>query len=187
MEQQEEIWKEINGFDGKYSVSNLGRIRVNYHIIKNQFGYYEKRRVERYLKPQINNRGYYTITFVINNKRFHMWLHRVIATAFTPNPNNLPEINHKNGIPGDFRIENLEWIDRIGNVRHAWETGLCKNSAHLGEDHPRCKITEDIVLNIRKSVTNFRDNKIKYSLANEYGIHITTVNDILKRRSWSHI
>ena len=184
---QNEVWKDIDGFDSKYSISNLGRVRINYRVIKNQFGYREIRKVEKYMKPCLDKRGYYTVNLRSEGKNLHTWLHRLIAKAFILNPKDLPEINHKNGITGDYRIENLEWIDRKGNIKHAWDNGLCKNSVHIGEKHPRCKITEEIVLEIRKSVNDFKDNTIKYSLADKYKVNITTVNDILRRRSWTHI
>ncbi|WJJ57338.1 HNH homing endonuclease [Escherichia phage 4E8] len=69
--------------------------------------------------------------------------HRLIATFFIPNPENKPQINHKNGVKSDNRIENLEWADASENVQHSFDTGL--NVGHHRNINPRMKLnTEDV-------------------------------------------
>tara|TARA_R110002126_G_scaffold99331_3_gene230512 strand:+ start:1233 stop:1697 length:465 start_codon:yes stop_codon:yes gene_type:complete len=69
------------------------------------------------LKPQINNCGYLRARMVLNNKKIHQYIHRLVAIAFITNPNNLPEVDHINNIRTDNRVENLRWITTADNVK----------------------------------------------------------------------
>lgn len=84
-------------------------------------------RDKKVLAPQIKtgrNRKYRVVTAQINGKQKHFYVHRLVATAFIPNPKNLPEINHIDGNPANNRVENLEWCSRSYNAAHAFRTGL---------------------------------------------------------------
>ncbi len=76
------------------------------------------------LRPMVGTWGYKQFFVYINGKQCLRKVHRVVAQAFIPNPDNLPEINHKNGIKIDNRVENLEWCTRSYNNQHAFDTGL---------------------------------------------------------------
>lgn len=118
-----EKWKKIPGYKGKYIVSNMGNVRAVMFFTKKGF-------VVRELKKQYSF-GYETV--MLNQKS--KLLHRIIAEAFIPNPNNKPEINHKNGKRKDNRISNLEWCTRSENAQHAWDTGL---ACYKGERNKSC-------------------------------------------------
>lgn len=94
-----EIWKDIKNYEGLYQVSNLGRIRSFYNY---------KRNGNNILTPQIK-RGYYQVGLRKDKKRKWYQLHRLIATAFIPNPKNLPQVNHKDENKTNNSIDNLEW------------------------------------------------------------------------------
>ena len=126
-----EIWKPIKGFEGYYEVSNLGNIKSLPRQKFNGKGYYTLG--ERLLKPAHDNKGYERVTLNINGKSSTKKVHRLVAQAFVPNPENKEQVNHKNGVKDDNRAENLEWVTNGENQIHANATGLRKSSK--GAEH----------------------------------------------------
>ena len=108
-----EEWRYIKGYEGLYQVSNLGNIKSLSKIDGN--GVYRK---ERLLKPILNSHGYYVVMLYKNNKGVQKLVHRLVANAFIPNPNNLPHINHKDEIKTNNHADNLEWCDIAYNNRY---------------------------------------------------------------------
>lgn len=102
----QEIWKDVNGYEGLYQVSNLGNIKsfklsTKHHKLK-----------EHLLKPLTRPNGYLSVTLYKENGERHAFLiHRLVAEAFISNPNNLPFINHKDECKSNNNVENLEWCD----------------------------------------------------------------------------
>lgn len=116
-----EHWKPLNE-EGLYWVSDLGRVKVLAHDAADgrHFG-------ARFVKAKASPRdGYVRFNFTRNGKRNTMTLHRAVALAFLPNPENKPEVNHKNGDKTDNRAANLEWVTPSENQAHALATGLRK-------------------------------------------------------------
>ena len=105
----EEIWKDIEGYEGLYQVSNLGRVKS----LK-----YNKTGRERILKIDKNKNGYLYILLYKNNKRKHYRIHRLVANAFIENPNNYPYINHKDECKSNNNVNNLEWCSPKYNINH---------------------------------------------------------------------
>jgi hypothetical protein len=97
----------------------------------------------RKLKPIIMPNGYYKVNININGKEKLVSLHRLVAEAFIPNPENKPEVNHKNGNKGINAAYNLEWNTSKENIEHAWRTGL--KTAMKGDAHPMHKVNADTV------------------------------------------
>ena len=114
----EEIWKDKKDYEGHYQVSNWGRVKS----IK--FG------KERILKPQKNTSGYLCVTLCKNNNQCQFEVHRLVAEVFLPNPNNYKEVNHKNEIKTDNRVENLEWCDRKYNQNYGTRTEKCSKKVY---------------------------------------------------------
>jgi hypothetical protein len=121
----EEIWKTIDGHKGIFEYSSLGRIKSVgrwVHCIRYNKPY-SRFEPEKILKPK-NDKGYLRIGLCINGRRIFRPVHRLIAMAFIPNPQNKPTVNHKNGIKTDNRVENLEWATISENTQHSFDNGL---------------------------------------------------------------
>jgi hypothetical protein len=119
-----EVWKDINGFDGKYSVSNLGNIRSNgFYVIPNSEVVKPFWKAPKIMKTYKGNHGYLTISF---GRKYKKLVHRIVLETFIDNKNNYKDVNHINGIKTDNRLENLEWCNRSQNNIHAYKTGLRK-------------------------------------------------------------
>ncbi len=104
-----EWWKFVPGYDYKYMVSDQGRVlSLNYR----------RAGIPRLLKPRADEKGYLLVGLCRNGKMKTIKLHRLVAKMFIPNPNNLPEVNHKNEIKTDNRAENLEWCTREYNCNY---------------------------------------------------------------------
>lgn len=113
----EEVWKDIKGYEGFYQVSNLGRIQSLDRLIDTDIKYVGKRLHKgRVLLPCINNKGYKTVRLCKYGETKVFLVHRLVAGAFIPNPNNYPIINHKDENPKNNCVENLEWCTQKYNM-----------------------------------------------------------------------
>ena len=104
-----EIWKDIDGYEGLYQVSNLGNVKsLNYrHTGK-----------ERILKPGNNGLGYLQVNLCKNRKTRHFTIHRLVAKAFLENPDNKSDVNHKDEDKTNNCVDNLEWMTRKDNINY---------------------------------------------------------------------
>lgn len=108
-----EEWRDIKDYEGLYQVSNEGRVKSL------KFG------KGKILKPQKNTKGYLQVQLWNGGKRVHKLVHRLVAEAFLPNPNNYKEVNHKDENPSNNHVENLEWCDRNYNNNYGTRTEKC--------------------------------------------------------------
>lgn len=100
--------KEIKGYEDCYSVTKDGRVWSN--------------RFKKWLKPIKHSDGYRVVHLCVNGEGKKKRIHRIVAETFLSNPDNLPEVNHKNLNKSDNRLKNLEWISHIGNSKHGYKT-----------------------------------------------------------------
>ena len=100
-----EIWKSIEETNGKYQVSSWGRIR--------------NAETGKILKPYENKKGYLKVGLSVGRRSEKKRVNRLVATAFIENPNNLPQVNHKDGNKQNNSVSNLEWVTNEQNAEHA--------------------------------------------------------------------
>ena len=111
---EQEIWKDIEGYEGKYQVSNCGRVKSLSRFVERK-GQPPTYLSERIISTHIH-KGYKIVHLYSNNKEKTFSVHRLVASAFIPNPNNFPHIDHINTIRIDNRVENLRWVNRSMNM-----------------------------------------------------------------------
>lgn len=121
----DEIWKDIEGYEVLYSVSNLGRVKSMGIKHRHNYGRYATKPVKM-LSQRPNGRGYATVRLSRDTKARTFRTHRLVACAFLPNPNNYGLVNHIDGNKLNNKVSNLEWCSPKQNVEHAWRTGLAK-------------------------------------------------------------
>ena len=109
-----EVWKDVVGFEGWYEVSNLGNVRNS--------------RTGNVLKQKLDKDGYSLVNLGYGKARRSRYVHRLVAFAFIPNPNRLPQVNHKDENKETSRADNLEWCTGLYNVRYG--TGIHRSHEH---------------------------------------------------------
>lgn len=157
----EERWIVIPAFNGRYFISDIGRV-------KNSNG--------RILTPQVAGNGYLQIHLVGSSRRY--FIHRLVAEAFIPNPLNKEQVNHKKGVKNDNRLSELEWVTPKENYNHSIEMGLSVKRNN-------CKLTKEQVLEIRKRNRSQIGDTAK--IAREYGVLGSTISDIFNYKTWQNI
>ena len=114
-----EVWKAVDGTNGMYEVSNTGKLRsLNY----------KKTGKVKELRPAPDPKGYMKTMLPFDGRWKTVKIHRLVATAFIPNVDGLPQVNHKDGNKANNSVDNLEWSTQIDNAHHALKNGLFENS-----------------------------------------------------------
>ena len=158
-----ESWKKVDGF---LEVSTLGRVKSH----------------GKPIKGEITKGGYHRINVSHEGKRAKYLVHRLVAEAFIPNPDNLPVVNHIDGNKLNNNVDNLEFVSYGGNLAHAYKTGLRSCDGELNNMH---KLTETEVLEIRRNyVKGKHSENNSRGLANKYGVNPKTILNIVNGRSW---
>lgn len=163
-----EEWRPVVGWEGRYSVSNLGRIKS--HI------------KSRIMRPKMD-KGY--LMLHLSRPRRYLTVHRIVSVAFLgPPPSARHQVNHKNGIKTDNRVVNLEWATVRENIRHSYDVlGKVTVPPRLcGERNHKAKLTADTVRAIRSL------RGVPYpELAARFGVSTVNIGFIIRRATWKHI
>ena len=179
--QPNEHWLPVPGWEGLYIVSNYGRVKSLDRTLpvlnqKNRFF------AGRIIKPIKTPKGYYHVMLCVNGRNKRFYVHRLVAMAFIPNPENKPEVNHRDGVRTNNNSENLEWCTAFENSLDAHLSRGKIMSFRRGEDHFCSKLSETQVKEIRGS---------PQITASEFGkrfmVRATTIRNIRSGRKWKHI
>jgi hypothetical protein len=141
---EQEIWKDIVGYEGVFQVSNLGKVKSLSKTWKCGHGNRQIMSKGEYIKKAHKNKrdGYWRIILSHNDKKELYLLHRLVAEYFIPNPKNKSEVNHKYGNKDDNRESQLEWNTAKENSNHAFVTGLKKGK--YGLENSSSKLVLDL-------------------------------------------
>lgn len=162
----EEVWKPVKGYEGLYEVSNTGKVRSLDRTIKYTFcGKKHLRTIRGTVLKQKANPEYYRVSLCKNGVTRNEYVHRIVAEAFIPNPNGLAEVNHIDEDKANNNAENLEWITRLGNVRHG--TGNARSA--VTRSKPIAQYTLDgILVKVYRSLSEIK---------REHGWAITNISN----------
>lgn len=164
-----EIWKDIANYEGLYQISSLGRIKSLEKKVNNS------ETTQRIVKERIMRlgktpKGYIQTSLAKKQVNTKFYSHRLVALHFITNPENKPEVNHKDGNKSNNEICNLEWCTRSENSKHAFDTGLKENAkGHLSKISKLSKKDRE---DIQTSDLSRKELRIKYNVS------ITTIQGI---------
>lgn len=171
--------KDVEGFEGLYAITEDGRVWSYPKRIKYKSSEYTRNWKGRFLKPALGRDGYLLVS-LSKTKSTTLRIHRLVAKTYIPNPRMLPQVNHKNGIKTDNRLENLEWVTSQENVIHAVQHNLKAK----GADNWNAILDEEKVRKIRALVL---EGVSKEEIGRVFGVARTTVWHIVHRETWAHL
>jgi len=190
---ENEIFVPIFGWEEYYQVSNLGRIKSLQRtvLVKRSPNNFYRNKKEIFIKIHFcKTNGYKMVCLQVENKMKNYLLHRLIASAFVPNPNKYDFVNHIDGNKLNNSILNLEWCTKSQNTYHAFRNGLndkaiASAKARRGELASCVKLTEKDVVSLRSDWAS--GSYTHKQLGIKYGIGPTSSASIIQRRSWKHV
>jgi len=173
-----EIWKDVVGYEGIYQASNMGRVM---RVAGGQGA-----QAGRMLKPWRQSGGYLQLALCRDGKRTKLYVHRLVAERFLgPAPSPKHEVNHKNGVKDDNRVENLEWVTKSENEKHAYRILGREPKPSNGEAHGQSKLTRRQVKEIRRLYATGEYTQTE--LGEMFEVSDTTISRIVRRKTWKHL
>ena len=167
------VYPKIPDESNRFEISNCGRLKnvSTGHIYK----------------PEILRTGYCSVRTTLGKRgnKSHILIHRAVAYAFLSNPNNLPEVNHKDGDKTNNHVDNLEWCTSHENQQHKYDAGLFDKAKISGENNHSAKLTV-------KDINYIRDNYVKgskeygaHALSKKFSVSHPTILSIINKKTWS--
>lgn len=175
IEDQIEIWKEVKGYEGFYSVSSLGRVKS---LIR------KGRKTERILTPTDNGLGYLIVGLRKDGKVKSLLVHRLVMLTFEPTEQSADlEVNHKDFDTTNNTLSNLEWCTSQENTDHFRASGRKPDATKTtGENHHLTRLTREDVERFREMFATGKYST--HGLARLEGVPESTMRLILKRKTW---
>jgi len=158
-----EVWKDIEGFEGLYQVSNTGKV-------KSIAGYNKKFKKDIILKPLLL-KGYHQYSLSKNGVQKCFLAHRLIANAFIPNPHNKPFVNHLDKVRGNNHVDNLEWCTQMENNKHC----VINMSTSLNKKAPTLETVRAI----------YQDGRTLTEIGKDWGVTPSHISLIKNKKIWA--
>jgi hypothetical protein len=175
----EEIWKEINIANRVYYVSNMGNVKNSKGMLMSQRTSKDGYKLVRIWFPRENPK--------VGQRKWkgkQIKVHRLVACAFIPNPNNLSDVNHIDRDRTNNRVDNLEWMTHTDNVKYSHKMGGYDGHS-TGIKNPKARLTEEQVIEIRRKYDSGEMTQME--IAKEYNVGWSTIHNIVFRLTWKHI
>ena len=182
---EKEVWKPIEGYEGYYEVSNLGRVQGLDRTV--QQGMRRLAVAQRVLKPWIKDQKYLFVTLCHDGPSIRARVHQLVAAAFLGlRPDGL-QINHLDGNKKNNHVGNLEYVTPSENIRHAVNVlgTIRRYPVRRGEDSYSAKLSKDDVLVIRSRY--LAGNVTQCQLAQEFGVGQNAISSVVNNRTWKHV
>ncbi len=176
---------DIPNYEGLYQIDEHGNVYRLPGVVPHRN--WKRTIPARILKHKKTDRGYFSVSICKDGRRETLLIHRLIAQAFIPNPENKPEVNHINGIKGDFSIKNLEWCTKKENIQHAVNTGLKKPSGAClikGASHHKSKLNPLFIKIIREASSEGHTNR---KIGNYFKVSGNQISQIIRGQNWKNI
>jgi len=170
----QEIWKDIDGYEGSYQVSNTGKVRSLDRKVHNYI------KTGRVLKAKNNGHGYLDVSLSGKTKQKHAYIHILVAKAFIPNPNSYEQVNHKDFNKANNCVDNLEWVSRKQNLLHYRQSKLYKRSQEKRMVKAHKKYVEQVLKYKDKVIGLYDEGLSVKNVSKQIDIGRDMVGDILK-------
>lgn len=166
-----ELWKDVNGYEGLYQVSNQGRVKSI--------------RSNKIHKKRLTHDGYVKATLTVNYKSKDFRVHRLVAEHFIPNPESKETVNHIDGNKENNNMDNLEWATRSEQNLHSYKLGLKQRM--VGASNPCAKLTDEQVKEIRSLYVKGSKEFGTVALGRRYNVHAGVIEKVVKHISYKHL
>lgn len=168
---EQEVWRWVDGYEGLYMVSQFGRVMsVPKHNVRG-----------RVLAVKKSTGGYLQVCLSKDNKKKYVAVHRIVASAFIANPQNKPQVNHKDGCRTNNHASNLEWVTASENNTHSYRVLNRSRERNYFPARARRRFSDEQVRAIRS------DPRGATAIARDYGVSKTAIMQILKGKTYREV
>ena len=174
-----EEWKNVEGFDGFYQVSNFGNVKS----LGGWCG--TSLRKPHVLSVSLTRDGYEKVRLIHNGKDKTLRVHRLVAEGFIPKVEGKNTVNHIDGNKRNNNVSNLEWVDRSEQMYHAYKLGL--KPSIVGTKNKGSKLTEEQVREIRNLYVPYSREYGTVALANKYGVTNRGIGLVVNNKSYKNV